>query len=292
MYSLAIFGSQQRGDNDSFSDHDFLIVGEKSSKAELLIKFAKSGRNLSFFSYKQMEAMKAVGSLFLQHLKFESRIIYDDSNWLGKFLEKCPFISPNEAEIDSALSNFNVLNIIPFKPSLTGWFADFLYVFSRDTFIKMAARERKLIFSPEKICLWLESSMGLTNSEASIFLDLRKEKQIFRSQGKSVLKLESITRWIRLLNSLFKANVEISQKDQNDFLHEVKKFSFVSEYQYSKILDACLILFSEEVQDFPSLKKIIELIKSPNHYPSKIHENKEKLDLLFKFLLKKHAIKK
>lgn len=288
MYSLAIFGSQHRGDNDSYSDHDFLVVGEKTSKVNLIKEFSKPGRNVSFFSYQQMEAMKSAGSLFLQHLKFESNIIYDDLDWLKTFLSLCPFIPPSQKEMNTALSNFTVLKIVPFCSSLIGWYADFLYVFSRDIFIKIAAQNEKLIFSPEKIVGWLVTSKGFSMADARVFLDLRKEKQIFRSQKKARLKSESIFAWAQFLNSHFKTDIKLFDKKPRDFLLEVKEFSFVSDFQYSKILDACLILFKNEVQEFDSLKKVTELIKSPNHYPSKIHENKQKLDLLFEFLLKKH----
>src|SRR4051812_8041954 len=85
--SLALFGSVPRGDSDCQSDRDLLVVSEKRPDS-LCREFARIGFSPSIYSWQQLEGLVKDGSLFLQHLKQESRVLFDRTGQLHDLLDR------------------------------------------------------------------------------------------------------------------------------------------------------------------------------------------------------------
>ena len=86
--SFAIFGSTARGDDDAFSDRDLLIVSDdETSLREMKYKYDALGWSCTAYSWTRLQHAADYGSLFVQHLKQESRILFDPSDRLIQLLD-------------------------------------------------------------------------------------------------------------------------------------------------------------------------------------------------------------
>ncbi|MBZ9675243.1 hypothetical protein [Mesorhizobium sp. ES1-1] len=83
----AIFGSTSRGDTDSLSDRDILIVDDNPQvlhcRSEIL---SREGWSVASYTFAKLEAIAGAGALFIQHLKIEATIISDRDGRLAAIL--------------------------------------------------------------------------------------------------------------------------------------------------------------------------------------------------------------
>ena len=87
--TFAIFGSTARGDSDTFSDRDMLIVSNDETDLRLLkSKYNSAGWSCTAYSWSRLQGAANQGSLFVQHLKQESKILSDPSNRLAHLLDQ------------------------------------------------------------------------------------------------------------------------------------------------------------------------------------------------------------
>ena len=98
MHSVVLFGSQVSGGSDHNSDQDLLIACESMCKSELINYYGKKRYSVSAYTPKQLSLMKVHGSLFLQHLKMESTVLYDHDNLFSDFISSCDLRPPNDQE--------------------------------------------------------------------------------------------------------------------------------------------------------------------------------------------------
>lgn len=69
-----LYGSRARGDADALSDTDVLIVGDASTNVKLLTQALNyPSLNISFYSWGEIQGMRAYGSLYLHHIAIEGR---------------------------------------------------------------------------------------------------------------------------------------------------------------------------------------------------------------------------
>src|SRR5438105_2486972 len=103
--ALWLYGSYARGDADTSSDLDLLIVSDEpnavDAESDQLARILKAGKialseedgvlalseviakhSTSFYEWHEIEEMSTYGSLFLQHLRLEGR-----SLWEGRYVE-------------------------------------------------------------------------------------------------------------------------------------------------------------------------------------------------------------
>jgi predicted nucleotidyltransferase len=73
-FAVFLYGSAARGDNDSSSDVDVFAVGEVPKSAlSAAVKQFDGPVSLSSYSWKEFDAMREYGSLFLHHLRVDGR---------------------------------------------------------------------------------------------------------------------------------------------------------------------------------------------------------------------------
>jgi hypothetical protein len=97
-----LYGSCARNDNDMLSDVDVLVVGSDfPGNIDLLL--GRGPAAVSAYSWAEMEAMSASGSLFLEHLKREAKSIIEGRDVQGRLeqvLSKTAPYSRNRARLD------------------------------------------------------------------------------------------------------------------------------------------------------------------------------------------------
>src|SRR5690606_3890114 len=104
MFAIAEFGSTTRKTQDCHSDRDLLIVCELKTSREFVKNYCEQGYSVTLLTPSQLTFMQKRGSLFIQHLKHESRILMDTNTEFSKWLQSCPLIAPSEEEIQKCFS--------------------------------------------------------------------------------------------------------------------------------------------------------------------------------------------
>ena len=72
-FLVALYGSVARGDTDSDSDVDVLVVADDDCTVNLSEPFVDAA--VSRYSWSEVRSMHRYGSLFLQHLRMEAKIL-------------------------------------------------------------------------------------------------------------------------------------------------------------------------------------------------------------------------
>ena len=125
---LVKYGSSARGEIDRYSDEDILAVG----------RFVPgiAPAHAIWYTRHRLCALKATGSLFLMHLKYDSTVLQDEDGWFRSFCEK---IEPIQCSKDELLRVKECLVcFLSMQPSrsLIYWWHDVLYVLLRDFLIE------------------------------------------------------------------------------------------------------------------------------------------------------------
>lgn len=81
-----LYGSHARGDADSLSDVDVLVVSDCSLSLDAIASIVGSPPRLSIvrYAWSEIEAMVEYGSLFLRHLQLEARAVSEDIEVQGR----------------------------------------------------------------------------------------------------------------------------------------------------------------------------------------------------------------
>lgn len=183
--SVALFGSRARGDADSFSDSDLLVVSDNLMDRDANI-YAAAGYSVSSFTWPQLAAMATDGSLFLQHLKQESIILSDPKDRLLSVLNEFQPSLNQSAKLFENLGLFELTRGTPAMPQTIGWAFDVLAVAARNHAVLLAAQEQKFIFSFHELARWSAAKFDLSPEEESLFLSLRSLKRLYRSSDMTV----------------------------------------------------------------------------------------------------------
>ena len=157
------------------------------------------------YTKNRLEKLKTVKSLFLIHLREEGLIIKDQNNWMGNFLKTIPDYTASEEAIKEALKNLSIItSIIPSIKGIACWY-DMLFVFLRDLLIKLNSKNKKYIFTPNRL---LES------------IEIKHKEQIQNQIWKSI---STSLKPVKVFQKLyFGENIVYSERIwQNDFYWRV-----------------------------------------------------------------------
>ena len=179
--SVAVFGSRPRGDADQFSDRDVLLAGEvRNSLVEHTL--LNSGYSPSIYSWQQMETLSRDGSLFLQHLKQESRVLFDRNGRLRNLLEAYSPLADYSHRIIENVELFKMTNGTPECPALIGWAFDVLAVGFRNHAILQLANTGRYVFSYPALVAIISETHKLAPGESQLLIDLRCRKRDYRDR--------------------------------------------------------------------------------------------------------------
>lgn len=178
----ALFGSASRGDSDSLSDRDIIIVDNNVSILRLRKKeLEEQGASVASYTWKRLERLADKGALFLQHLKQESKITIDEYGQFEHFLSR---FQPKENYKKEIKQNTDFAKLAQYYPdSRLGrlWAADLLYVSLRNYGVLKLAAYKKYVFSYEEILNHLVEIDGISASQKDVLLGLRKLKAMYRA---------------------------------------------------------------------------------------------------------------
>ncbi len=223
-FSVAKFGSTVRQDNDLLSDSDLLVVIENDKNFDFSIVseyLEGNGHNISYYNYDKLVYLSKKGSLFLQHLKQESEIIYDKKGRFACLLKKFNPKNDYEDEMYLAKKQFQLIKSLPETNLSNLWYCDYLYVLLRNYLVFYSANSKNYIFSFKTLLRRIMSDYDLSDNTYNILLRLRNYKFEYRSNNQIDISKEIILELVIELNKIGLAT-EISFTTQENFIRIMK----------------------------------------------------------------------
>ena len=204
--ATAIFGSAARGDNDIFSDRDLLIVSDdETTLREMKSRYDSIGWSCTAYSWNRLQRAADQGSLFVQHLKQESKVLSDPSDRLAHLLAQYSTKASYKRELSGAASLIgNLMQHLPRCDAGPMWTLDVLSVGFRSLAVANLADNGIYVFSNSGIIDGL-TRIGMVRKEDIPQLSaLRRFKSLYR-QGVVDKRISwcDIFDWIRLVDRIF-----------------------------------------------------------------------------------------
>lgn len=204
--SVCIFGSLARNSVDQHSDRDVLVVaGCPYRRVELTDCWRKQGWSVASYTPHRLQRIVAAGSLFVQHLKLEGRVVEDESGWLTETLNGA---MRKKTYADDAIASVALAKPIErfdpeFQLSEAPVSADLAYVAVRNFGICYLADRNRISFDYSQIVNRLGEEFCLSSMEMDLLLSLRVAKFCYRKRitcAQAKGNMESLT---SVLSKLF-----------------------------------------------------------------------------------------
>ena len=277
--AIAIFGSAARGDNDAFSDRDLLIVSEdETTLREMKAKYDSVGWSCTAYSWGRLQRAADQGSLFVQHLKQESKVLTDPSDRLAHLLAQYSTKTSYKREWDGAASLVgNLMQHLPQCDAGPMWTLDVLSVGFRSLAVANLADNGIYAFSNSGIIDGLTRINMIRKEDRPQLNALRRYKSLYR-QGIIDKRIRwcDIFDWIKLVDRIFALGlnsrcvptieiVELALADNST----VRTDS--GWYARCRRIESALWMLrprrSRERADFQKQRqKLFRIVKSPNSY--------------------------
>ncbi len=183
MLSICVIGSQARGTADRLSDRDVLIVGVSGAERDArTLEWSTDGWNVSAFDTPAFTRLAHVGSLFVQHVKQDGRIVRDDGGRLRRTLASYSPKAEYIGERNDALRQIAAL------PGEDGRYwhdlclADIVYVLIRNAAILHLGSRGQYCFSYDELIVRLANDLQLGEEPMRVLRCLRHLKHAYRSR--------------------------------------------------------------------------------------------------------------
>ncbi len=177
-----VFGSQVRGDADTYSDRDILIVDNSPDVLrDRCEELTASGWSVATYTFSKFRYMAGSGSLFVQHLKDEG-LIWRDYDGHGKSI--LDTYSPKKDYSCELAENRVIGGVLAGWPAEgVGplWAADVLYVCIRNYGILKLAQSSVYQFAFNGVLRTLHDHGHLSAEAVSAFEPLRELKATYRT---------------------------------------------------------------------------------------------------------------
>ena len=270
MFAIAEFGSTVRGSNDANSDRDLLIVARRCSHLSLRWRYSARGYSVTTLTPKQLDAMQRRGSLFIHHLKRESRIVFDSEGCFRHWLAQCKVVAPTRQEVGRCEGTTGFFGRWPDDSRLTGWKADVLYCVSRDYLIKRLATSGHVVFGLDDIEHALQITAPLRGGDLDALKRLREAKAAYRAgQPLPDGTHDAIHAWVKDLTEWFGVHAVNSEgKSLDRYLLTLSDRTFLSDYERLRTLEAVYSIARAHGIYHPEHESLLEHIVSPNAYGS------------------------
>lgn len=179
-----LFGSSSRGDVDSLSDRDILIIdNDLHALNQRRMEIESEGGSVASYTWKRLQSLIEKGSLFIQHLKLESKIIEDRDGHFKAALEAYQPKNSYKKELDDNTSLLNITTTYPNTTRGALWAADMLYVAIRNYGVLRLAENKKYLFSYSAIIGALCEEKIISPQYGEDLLKLRHLKSIYRQSS-------------------------------------------------------------------------------------------------------------
>lgn len=178
----ALFGSAARGDTDSLSDRDVLIVDDDVAALALReAELGSQGASVACYTFAKLSALAAQGALFIQHLKLEAQITRDVGDRLATILASFTPRTDYSADIADNTALSALAGIVPAGPKGVLLAADILYVGVRNHGVLSLAELGVHVYGFNDVIEGLESEGLITPGGARALGVLRFLKCLYRS---------------------------------------------------------------------------------------------------------------
>lgn len=178
----ALFGSSARGDADTLSDKDILIVDDNVKiLAERSAELESRGASVASYTFAKLRALSARGALFVQHLKLEAEITRDKGGRLTDLLADFSPCSDYSSEIANNAELSTLAGTVPTGPRGALFAADVLYVGVRNYGVLSLAERGLHIYGFDAILVGLEAQGLVASGGARVLRALRFLKCLYRS---------------------------------------------------------------------------------------------------------------
>lgn len=279
LSSLALFGSAARGDYDHFSDRDLLVVSDDAKTLrELKYEYDSVGWSCTTYSWNRLKDAADRGSLFVQHLKQEAKILSDTSQRLAHLLDDFSAKVCYKREVNEvALLIGNLVQYLPACNAGPMWTLDVLSVGFRSLAVTNLANNGIYAFSDSGLADGLSLTGVVSKEEAHRFRALRRYKSLYR-RGVIVghIGWADIFEWIELIDKTFALGVD-SRCVQAREVVELALQDFSTGRSSSGWYERCRRLESALWTLEPRFKKqrtefieqrdgLLRLIQSPSNY--------------------------
>ena len=277
--AYALFGSAARGDNDIFSDRDLLVVSDNAvALRKMKSNYDSVGWSCTGYSWSRLQRAADQGSLFVQHLKQESRVLSDPSDRLAHLLAQYSTKNSYKRESNSAASLVgNLMQHLPQCDAGPMWALDVLSVGFRSLAVATLADNGIYAFSNSGMIDGL-TRIGIASKEDGPRLDgLRRFKSLYR---KGVI--DKRVRWsdifdrIKLVDRIFALGLSSKRVRTIETLEVALKEGGTVQTEsdwYTKcrrIESALWILRPRQDTDNAEFlerrQKLFRIVKSPNTY--------------------------
>lgn len=270
--SVAVFGSRARGDADSCSDKDLLVVGGPTREP---IEHALSGRGweVSGWSWEELASLAADGSLFVLHLSRESRVLHDPQHQLRDLLSSFTPRADYDKELDDAIKLCRIASLVPNCPRGFAWAADVLSCALRTYAIPSLFCMDVPCFANAEIASNLRRVHGLSSSEYDCALHLRVYKRSFRS-GAARCSWFDLREAFKLVCKVTGQPLELQRVDPEEIVKRaVERIQVESNgYLVSRITEGALIA---KATNSPQEVELYEGILNPHRFAYSFSEGGE-----------------
>ena len=277
--AFALFGSAARGDHDAFSDRDLLIVSDDDDiLSTLKSNYAAQGWSCTAYSWDRLQHAADYGSLFVQHLKQESKIIRDPQDRLAHLLANFTANASYKREADGAASLLGELTeTLPQCDAGPMWALDVLFVGFRSLAVAKLADEGIYSFANSDILNGLIRLGSLRQIDAYRLRPLRKYKSLYR-MGKFDNQVDWVSTYglIRLIDHVFRLGLNLRRVDARDIvecaLAGENSFQWSEDWyvRCRRVESALWMLKPLQAQHCPEFlqkkQDLFSMVQSPNTY--------------------------
>ena len=180
----AVFGSIARGDSDQISDRDILVVDADVAKLRNRTRrLTDQGWSVAPYTFRKLEVLAENGALFVQHLKLEARIIWDDERRLRNLLDG---FQPRLSYARELAANARLADLareVPDVPLGPLYAADVLYVALRNFGVLTLAEQGIHRYAYAEILDGLKQIGALEPGAIDHLLKLRTLKSAYRNSA-------------------------------------------------------------------------------------------------------------
>jgi hypothetical protein len=265
-YSIAIYGSSTRENFDKYSDKDILIVAESYKNIKSLrMEYENQGFSVSTYTYSKLKYMSLKGSLFIDHLVKESKVLIDYNEKFDLILKNHISKKPSFKEFVDNKNYFKFLLFVPNSKKGFGWFCDCLYIGFRNYLILKSAEKNNFNFSYLTLLEELKKENLIAENEIQILRELRVIKRNYREKVYEELPSENFI--LKIVKILIRLNLikEVKIVNEVDFKNFVKtsiKNDEFGHYQKMRLIEMFYYINGNEN------KEIERIICNPQFYAS------------------------
>lgn len=272
--AVCIFGSILREDYDLYSDKDILVISDSLENIKSEIAAFESYKwSVSKYTWKKLDYVINSKSLFVQHLKHESRILLDKDDSLKDMLSRYEPLSSYIMQFEDAKHLFLLLERISNNPSVIGWALDVLFTSFRNLSIFFLANEGIYTFSHSNIINHLKEIKDFKYTEIEFYLNLRRYRYYYQKQLFSIIpNIDDFFKVLDSVNQLFKIGLHTQVYNDDEYFEWIisllvkdnldyyQKFRLIENLIKNNRIEKYLI-----VSELDKLKKIINDPQNKRH---------------------------